>query len=68
MPAAIGIRFVMVSRCGGASQPVAARKSLSARSARFSPCTPGQIVALSRLFQRDRVGEPGRLDERDERV
>jgi hypothetical protein len=45
MPAATGTRLSIVSRCGGASQPVAARKAASAAPARFSPSTPGQTTS-----------------------
>ena len=72
MPAATGTRLRIVSRCGGASQPVAARKAASAAPARFSPSTPGQTtssaVAPARGLERQLVGERDRLDDRDERV
>ena len=45
MPAATGIRFSIVSRCGGPSHPVASRKSCSARAARLGPSTPGQTTS-----------------------
>ena len=45
MPAATGMRFSIMSRCGGPSQPVASRKSCSARAARLGPSTPGQTTS-----------------------
>ena len=45
MPAATGTRLSIVSRCGGASQPVASRKSCERAAARFGPSTPGQTTS-----------------------
>ena len=70
MPAAIGIRFAISIRSGGPSHPVAARNSARARSARFSPSTPGQstIVLARRALERQLVREVDGLDDRDQRV
>ncbi len=51
MPAATGTRLTIVSRCGGPSQPLAARQSASARAARFGPVTPAQTTSSAASAQ-----------------
>ena len=71
MPAATGTRFVIVSRSGGPSQRVAARKACERAGGEVLAVDAGAddvVAAAVGVLEHQLVGERERLDERDERV
>ena len=71
MPAATGMRLSIVSRCGGASHPVASRKSASARrrEVRALDARADDLIRVAGgRLERQLVGERQRLHDGDERV